>query len=100
MQQSKVLQVEKHAEAYRNRAKAYGLDPDRTVAFEPFKFERAKPEDFPDISRKERRRCRAAAPRTAPGSSRENPLDVPNLASRSRACRPAPTSACQMAASG
>ena len=33
LQQGRVLQVEQHAQAYRNRAKAYGLDPDRSIAF-------------------------------------------------------------------
>ena len=83
LQQGRVQQVEKHAEAYKRRAKAYGLDPDRTVAFDPFKFEKAKPEDFPDISKREA--APSAAPRPAlPGSSRATPLDVPDLATAER----------------
>lgn len=78
LQQGRVKQVEQHATAYRNRAKAYGLDPDRTIAFDPFKFEKASPKDFPDATR----RAEDAAPAAsrAPGASRENPLDVPSMA--------------------
>jgi hypothetical protein len=79
LQQGRVQQVEKHASAYRNRAKAYGLDPDRTIAFDPFKFEKASPKDFPDTSRRTEESAAPGAAR-APGASRENPLDVPSMA--------------------
>jgi len=82
LQQGRVKQIEQHAQAYRNRAKAYGLDPDRTIAFQPFQFEKAKAADFPDIDRRREGEDAAAAPRAplTAGSSRENPMDVPSMA--------------------
>ena len=83
LQQGRVLQVEQHAQAYRNRAKAYGLDPDRTIAFDPFKFQRTKASDFPDIRREGEEDAPSvqpgAQPRVVtPGSAQANPLDVPS----------------------
>ena len=51
IQQQRLHQVEQIAKADRNRAKAYGLDPERVITIEPFKFERAKPEQFPDYAK-------------------------------------------------
>jgi len=78
LQQGRVKQVEQHAEAYRRRAKAYELDPDRVVAFEPFKFERATAADFPDQARRAEESQPAGTPRT-PGASREAPIDVQSM---------------------
>jgi hypothetical protein len=80
LQQARVKQVEQHAQSYRNRAKAYGLDPDRTVAFQPFQFEKAKAADFPDLQRRTEDAAPAGPPRGGPGSARENPMDVPSMA--------------------
>ena len=102
IQQQRLHQVEQIAKADRNRAKAYGLDPERVITIEPFKFERAKPEQFPDYAKPEGGAtpgtpgAPARPPEPPPGSfgSEGNPVPIPsNAADAARTLRALPTGA-------
>ena len=97
IQQQRLHQVEQIAKADRNRAKAYGLDPERVITIEPFKFERAKPEQFPDYAKPEGGATPgtpAGPPAPPPGAfgSEGNPVPIPgNTADAARTLRALPS---------
>lgn len=87
LQQSRYAQVNQQADFYRNVARSKGIDPKLAVNLPEYKYEKWEPPIDPATGQRRAHTGQETDPERAPthaGSSRSNPLELPNKGAANR----------------